>query len=201
MEKFTKLLLLTLCFLFLFLLFSNAQNLQENNLFTDEENVNSIETWWSTVWTRANQYNYLDTGKCTANCGINLLWLFFIWIQILIWIILWMLLIASTVNTVTLHKRFNNNKKYNCLTYIPILNLYHISKITIWRLRFFCLMLLIWFFGYSIYKNINENRCCYDKPSQYVYIWTVLWILAIVILRILLLKLNSYFKEHSNKIN
>ena len=199
MKKFTKLFLIALYSWFFLLWFSNAQDLHEDNSLTDKQNVSSIENWRSTDWNRANPYDNLETWKCTATCGISLLWFVFKWIQILTWIILWILLIALTVNAVTLHKGFKNTQKDNYLAYIPILNLYHISKITIWRLRFFYLVLLIWFFCYSICKNINENRCCYHKPSQHVYIWTILWILAIVILWVLLSKLNSYFKEHSDK--
>lgn len=209
MKNFTKLFLLALCSWFLFLWFSNAQSWVEQDSNTEELNINTDKSdddknSGIDSLSRADpidEPNYISNHnwKCTALCGVSLLALFSKRFLIFLWIMLWILLIALTINAITLHKKFKNTPKDIRLAYIPILNLYSISKITIWRSRFFCLVLLIWFFCYSIYRNVNDNRCCYHEPSQLDYLWIIIWIITIIILLVLIPKLHTFFKDYSDK--
>lgn len=195
MKKFCKLFILALCSWFLFLWFNNAQNLGEKDFYTDE--YDNLDPEYNKSYEYDKSYEPSGDG-CHYTCAINLLGLFSKLIQAWIWIILWILLVALTVNAVILHKKFKDTQKDTRLSYIPILNLYSISKITIWRSRFFCLILLIWFFVYSICRNFNENRCCIHNPSQYVYLWIILWISAIIILWEFLSWLSKLNKKDSD---
>ena len=180
MKKLTKLFLLALCSWFLFLWFSFALDGWTN---PDSSNALPYETEW----------------RCTALCGVSLLGFFSKRFLIFLWVILWILLLALTINATTLHKKFKNTPKDICLAYVPVLNLYSISKITIWKGRFFYLILLVWFFCYSVYRNINDNRCCYHEPSRIDYAWIIIWISAIIILWELLSWLSKFNKQDSNK--
>ena len=176
MKKFTKLFLLALCTWFLFLWFSNAQN-----------------GWY---W-----YTYQDTSydvSCGSFwCEINLIWLltqkFLIWI----WIVLWILLIISTMKAISLNWRLKNIQKSKYLANIPIINLYPKYKTIFWRILFFFLILFVWFFAYSLYRNIDENKCCFDAPLRQDYTWIIVWILAIIILSVLFSKLIDFHNESS----
>lgn len=198
MKKFTKLFLLALCSWFLFLWFGNAQNLEENDPFTGEYDVSSTENWGFTAWGRREQgLKYrAELYPWVCHCDTLFIVIFRI-ILSWIWMILWILLIVLTVKAVILPKKFNDIKKDIYLPHIPVLNLYSISKITVWMSRFFCIILLLWFFVYSLY-NIHRDRCC-PYPSRQDYTWIIVWILTIIILSILISKLNTYSKEHSNK--
>lgn len=182
MKKITKLSLFMLCAWVLLLWFGSAQS-----------------DWFSNWGTHDIYVPYENEWRCTALCEISFLWLFAKRLLILIWVILWMMLIGLTINTITFHKKFNDIQKNTCLAYIPILNLYHVSKITIWRMRFFFIILLIWFFIYSICRNINYNRCCFHNPSRHDYTGIIVWILSIVILSILVSKLHKFYKKTSNE--
>ena len=186
MKKFTKLFLLTLCSWFLFFWFSNAQ-----------------EEWYHWEWEKPYDVSQMNSEenmeKCVVSCEVNLFWLFAQLNLIWIWMILWIMYIVLFSKLIKLWKEFKDTYKNGYLFYTPILNLYTMFKITIWKSRFYCLIVLICLFSYSLYINLNENRCCHHEPSWLDYTWIAVWILTIIILSVLISKLNSYSKEHSNK--
>jgi len=204
MKRFTKLFLLSICTWFLFLWFSNAQDWIKQDSNTDELNVNT--NFESKNWDKRDKsYNpeVYDIGNsCHYQCWINLLWFFTQKFLIWIWILLWIMLVILCIKAIILCKKSNNTFRNNWLFYIPILNLYPISKITVGSVRFFCLILMLWFFIYSLYNDIDKNGCCFDSPSWQSYAWIIIWILSIILLWILLSELsyliNSY-KESSKK--
>jgi len=201
MKKLTKLFLLTLCSWPLFLWFGNAQeNWDDPYLYN-----------WSDPYLNYDQQTYSWDVPCSQyQCGINLLW--YLSKKILTWIsvILWVIFIILTVKAIILNKRIDEFKKSSIFVYTPILNLYPIFKITIWQTRFFCLIPLIWFFIYSKYRNLRENRCCFDFPSRQDYTWIIVWIFTILVLFALLSELirikkniltNDYLKSKTTKIS
>ncbi len=203
MKKLAKLFLLSLCSWFLFLWSSNAQELMEDNSYTDKINGNTDSWLYFEAWDEKNiNYNppvFLD-WDCHYQCGINLLWFFTQKFLIWIWIILWIIMVILYIKTIILCKKSDINTKNNWLIYIPILNLYPISKITIWNIRFFYFMLMIWFFIHGIYTSINKNKCCFDNPSRQEYFWVIVWICSIIMLGVLLSKLSHLIKP-DNEIN
>lgn len=174
MKKLTKFFLLALCTWFSVLALSFAQNIW------DDESISyspSVYSGW----------------KCSSfQCGINLLWFFTQKFLIWIWIILWIMLIILTVKIVSLHRKIKDNSKNVFLSYIPILNLFFIPKSHIRKV--FCLIVMLWFFGYSLYHDINANGCCFDNPSRQSYAWVIVWILAIIVLKLLSSKLSHLIK-------
>jgi len=197
MKTLAKLFLLSLCSWFLFLWFSNAQNLEWNDSLTGE--YESAESWSFTVWSRENpnfEYNTQYGEVCPYDMFVIVI---FKMILSWIWIILWILLIALTVKAVILYKKFEDTSKDTHLFYIPVLNLYSISKITIWKSRFFCVMLLICFFGYNVYENMHRDNSCCPDPSRQDYTWIIVWISAIIILWELLSWLSKFNKKDSTK--
>lgn len=181
MKIFTKPLLMLFSLLILWLLwFSNAG-------------------WVPPVWD-ISHVEYDEKVSCSQyKCGINILGLLSQETLIWIWIILCIILFTLTVKAIILNIKFKDSQKNSCLVYIPILNFYYIFKITIWRFRFFCILLLVWFFCYSLYRDFNENRCCFHNPSRYTYVWIIVWILSIVMLLVSLSKLKKFYKNSFNK--
>ena len=180
MKKFTKLFLLALCTWFLFLWFSHAQ--RDFHYETIE-----IDSWCSSY--------QCDFSPQTFLVHILLIW---------IWIILCLLLIFLSIKTIILYKKFNTTHQKFWLSHIPVLNIYLISKITIGKIRFFILTLLLLFFVYSIYTHIDNNKCCFDEPSRQEYSWIIIWFISIIILSVLLSKLNiskftNLYKKSSNE--
>lgn len=170
MKRFTKIFLLSLCVWFLFLGIGYTQdgwNIQQDTSYSV-----SCDSYW---------------------CTINPIWWLMQKLLIWIWIILWVIMIISTTKAIILHR--NHNLKNTFLDFLPILNLYIASKTIIWRILFFFLILLVWFFGYSLYRNINDNWCCFDAPSWRDYTWVIIWVFAIIILSILFSRLVDFYKK------
>jgi len=214
MKRLTKL-LLTLCTWFLFLWFSFAQNQQSSyedggNLYTDDgdTNINSEFNSWNQYQRgspRANpewEPNIIWEGPCT--CGGNMLEFILNSFLFLVIILLWIMLIITSLYTKSLYKKLANTYKHNILFYFPIINLYPLSKMTGGKIRFFILILLLWFFIYNVYVYKifeNSNLCCHN-PIRQGYSWIIVWICSIVILGVLLSKLSYLIKpsqENSGK--
>ena len=205
MKKFTKLFLLALCTWFLFLWFSFAQNQQNShedggNSYTDDgdTNINSeFNSWNQYQWVSRENPNDDDPHpKCT--CGANpldvLVRFFLFWITVLLWIIL----IVTSLKALSLYKKLAITHKNNRLFYFPIINLYPLSKMTIGKIRFFILILLLWFFVYNVYAYITFDNYCCNNPIRQGYSWIIVWICSIIILGVLLSKL-SYLTKPSQK--
>lgn len=200
MKKLTKLFLLVLCSWFLFFWFNYAQDLEEEDFYTDEyDNLDpEYDLWGWDTYTMSYEPDLFTGDGCHYNCETNVLWQFSQLLLIWIWITLWIMLIILTVKVVTLYKKLHDNQN-KALVYIPIINLYSISKITIGKTRFLCIIVLIWFFWYSVYRNISENWCCINFPSRQDYAWIIVWISAIIILWELLSWLSKFNKKNSDK--
>ncbi len=193
--------LLFLCSWFFFLWFCNAQDLTEENSYSDKINISSDSGhfFWD-LEKREMDYtpNIYSNSPCT--CDMNMLdfyvRVFLFWIKILLWI----MIIILSLKTISLYKKLANTYKHNKLFYVPVINLYPLSKITIWKIRFFILILLSWFFIYNIYVYgifSNNNLCC-KNPIRQGYSWIIVWICSIIISGVLLSKL-SYLTKPSQK--
>lgn len=202
MKKLTKLFLF-LCSWFLFLWPANAQDLLEENSYSDKINVisDSGNYFWDLKKIEMNYNpNIYSNSPCT--CGMNMLDFFvrvlLFWIKILLWI----MIIILSLKTISLYKKLANTYKHNKLFYVPVINLYPLSKITIWKIRFFILILLSWFFIYNtyVYEIFSNNNLCCKNPIRQGYSWIIVWICSIIILGILLSKL-SYLIKSDNKID
>lgn len=110
-------------------------------------------------------------------------------------IIIWLFLVILSLCSITLYKKHKDKLKNPIILCIPILNLYQLFKITIWRIRFYCLIIFVWFFGYLIYSN--RDWCCHF-PHRLTYPVIVIWFLSICILIAFLVKLIIISKK-SNK--
>lgn len=203
MKKFTKLIVLSLCSWFFFLWFSNAQDLTEENSYSDKINVisDSGHYFWG-LEKREMDYNPNIYSNTHCTCGMNMLdfsvRVFLFWIKILLWI----MIIILSFKTILLYKKLSGTYNHNRLFYFPVINLYPLSKITIWKIRFFILILLLWFFFYNTYsyKIFTDNNLCCENPIRQWYSWIIVWICSTIILWILISKLSYLIKSY-NKID
>ena len=143
--------------------------------------------WLSFLWLCYAQdwdepsYDYIIwANKCM--CGTPLWELF----SAFFLIIIWLFLVVISLCSITLYKRYKDRLKNPIILCIPILNLYQLFKISIWKFRFYCIIMFIWCFGYLIYRN--RDWCC-NFSVELVYPVIIVWLLSICILLVLLIKL------------
>lgn len=176
MKKLDKFLLLAVIWLnFLWLCY--AQNLDSfNNGSLDSFNNGSVYVKYDSY---AQNYSYAShMCACITPFRTELSYLFLI--------LIWFILVILSLCSITLYKKYKDKLKYPIILCIPLLNLYQAFKITIWRIRFYCLILFVWFFGYLIYSN--RDWCC-SFSDELVYPVIVVWLLSICILLVFLIKL------------
>jgi hypothetical protein len=169
MKKLTKLFLLAVVWLSLLWL-SYAQN------------------WWFSA-----EYNpsVIWANKCQCDGPFEAIFSeFFL-------IILWLVLIPLSLWTIFLGKKLKKVYKRTRLFYVPILNLYPLFKIVIWKFWFYFMALVIWFLWYFVY--MNRDWCCHyhlsSDAARIVIFYSVLimWILSIWLLIGLLYRLARKF--------
>ncbi len=146
----------------------------------------------ATDWENPEKYTEHVTRVCQCNTpfreGFSMFFLF---------IICWFLVILSLCS-ITLYKKHKDKLRNPAILCIPMLNLYQLFKITIWRIRFYCIIIFIWFFGYLIYSN--RDWCC-DSPYWLIYPVFVTWFLSICILVVFLVKLIIISKKSDKKLH
>ena len=111
-------------------------------------------------------------------------------------IVIWLFLVVISLCSITLYKKYKDKLKNPIILCIPILNLYQLFKISIWKFRFYCIIIFIWFFRYLIYRN--RNWCC-NFPARLSYLLIVIWFLSICILIAFLVKLIIISKNSDKK--
>ena len=104
-------------------------------------------------WSDPNP-EYLISGADRCMCGTPFWELF----SMFFLIIIWLFLVVISLCSITLYKKHKNKLKNPIILCVPILNLYQLFKISIWKFRFYCIVIFIWLFGYLIYSN---SSCCF----------------------------------------
>ena len=190
MKKLTKFFLLASCTWFLFLWFSFAQNLIEEDTYADELSVNADfgsngrdnESYNPNVYSAANYHCSIPARLLIAEYSLLIIW--------------WIFAVISLCSII-LYYKFKNTRKYSRSFCVPIINIYALSKITIGRIRFYCLVLLIWFIGYLAFINKNS---CYGYPDWLLFPVIIAWLFSFIILLILWDKLEEMLeKQDSDK--
>ena len=150
--------------------------------------------WLSILWlSYAQNWNdpnpeYLISGADRCMCGTPFWELF----SMFFLIIIWLFLVVISLCSITLYKKYKDRLKNPIILCIPILNLYQLFKISIWKFRFYCTIIFVWFFGYLIYSN--RDWCCHF-PYRFTYPVIVIWFLSICILIAFLVKLIIISKK------
>lgn len=192
MKKFTKLFLLALCTWFLFLWFNFAQNQQashENDLFTDDSNSNINSEFNS--WFNNAQYSwYYIEWIQKISCIIPSIGRFSYWFLKLTLLILIFLSLCS----IPLYKKFKNIDKNNRFFCVPLLNIYPLFRITMGKIRLYCVMVYLLFL---VYLNYKYDYC--DDNETIMRLIFYLGLFSIIILLILWIELISLYKWNSNK--
>ena len=127
----------------------------------------------------------------------------FEWVSIVTWsywllILIWLILILLSLCSIPLYKKFKDTNKNSQFFRLPLLNIYPLFKITIGKIRFFCIMLYLLFLVCILLYDHVVYHVCYDgKILRYpLLIWGLS---SIIILSILWIKLIFLYKKDSDK--
>ena len=101
-------------------------------------------------------------------------------------ILILLMIVLLSIWAVLLWKKLRKTSKWSWLFFVPFLNLYPLCKITIGRIRFYCLILFTCFFVYLERKN--SNLCASSYLQKLILPIFIVWILSIWILLVMLMK-------------